>query len=388
MFTVKRTFVALFALATIGYFDYTYRLPRLTVLLATPLLLVVLPSWFVWIRRPSGRSTRRAVVVGDDPEQIERVVEAVDLPLFGYLSPMRVPAVEGEREPVRAVADGGQALGRLGGLSRLEDVFVDYDIDTAYLAFEQADRAEFFGALDSCHDHGVAAKIHRGHVDSVLTSEGAMETFVDVEIEPWDVQDYIAKRVFDVAFSVVGLVGLAPVMVLIVLGIKLDDGGSVLYRQERTAVFGETFDVVKFRSMVEGAEAGTGPTLSGEDAGVTDSRVTRVGRVLRRTHLDEIPQLWSVLTGEMSVVGPRPERPELDEDMELGTQEWRSRWFVKPGLTELAQISDVTGYEPEAKLRFDLEYIRRQSFWFDLKIVVRQIWQVLGDVIASCSLGH
>ena len=111
--------------------------------------------------------------------------------------------------------------------------------------------------------------------------------------------------------------------------------------------------------------------------------MTRVGRVLRRTHLDEIPQLWSILVGDMSVVGPRPERPELDVDMERGADKWRSRWFVKPGLTGLAQINDATGHDPQEKLRYDVEYIRRQSFWFDMKIVIRQIWQVLGDVVAT-----
>lgn len=377
----RRVLLAMVALAAIGYFDYTYRLPRLTVLLATPVLLVVLPVWFVWIRRRPSGGSRRAVVLGDDPDQIKHVVEEAEMPLFGYLCPTRVESVEGDVEQVTAVADGGRILGRLGGLSRIDEVFIDYDIDTAFLAFQSADRAEFFGALDSCHEHGVDAKVHREHIDSVLTSEAAVETFVDIDIEPWDVQDHIVKRGFDVLFAVVGLIGLSPVMAVIVLAIKIDDNGPILYRQERTAVFGETFDVLKFRSMIEGAEDQTGPKLSDEDEGRTDPRVTRVGWALRQTHLDEIPQLWSVLKGDMSVVGPRPERPELDEDMEIGTEAWRSRWFVKPGLTGLAQISDVTGYQPEEKLRYDLEYIRKQSFWFDLKIVIRQLWKVGTDVV-------
>jgi len=104
-----------------------------------------------------------------------------------------------------------------------------------------------------------------------------------------------------------------------------------------------------------------------------------MGKILRKTHIDEIPQLWSVLVGDMSVVGPRPERPELDANIESDVDEWRSRWFVKPGLTGLAQINDVTGHQPERKLRYDIEYIRQQSFWFDLKIVTRQIYGVVVD---------
>lgn len=132
--------------------------------------------------------------------------------------------------------------------------------------------------------------------------------------------------------------------------------------------------------MIPDAESRSGVKLSDEDNGGVDPRVTRVGRVLRRTHIDEIPQLWSILVGQMSVVGPRPERPELDLDMETTADEWRSRWFVKPGLTGLAQINGVTGHDPNRKLRYDIEYIKHQSFWFDLEIVTRQVWQVLEDV--------
>jgi lipopolysaccharide/colanic/teichoic acid biosynthesis glycosyltransferase len=121
--------------------------------------------------------------------------------------------------------------------------------------------------------------------------------------------------------------------------------------------------------------------LSEEDDGGYDPRVTRVGRILRKTHLDEIPQLWSILVGDMSVVGPRPERPELDTEMEIDASEWRSRWFVKPGLTGLAQINGATGHDPDEKLRYDIEYIRRRSFWFDIRIVIRQVWQVAMDCV-------
>lgn len=90
----------------------------------------------------------------------------------------------------------------------------------------------------------------------------------------------------------------------------------------------------------------------------------------------------------MSAVGPRPERPEWDPEMKANAVEWRKRWFVKPGLTGLAQINDVTGFEPGEKLRYDLEYIRRQSFWLDIQIVIRQIWKVGSDVVAFLTAGH
>ncbi|WP_324665333.1 sugar transferase [Haloarcula sediminis] len=379
----KRVFLTGAVLAAIGYFDWSSRLPR-TTLVATLLFLgVVLPLWFVSIRQQPN-SSKRAVIVGDDPEIIETLYASSPVPILGLVAPSSVRAVERERP----VTDGGVAIDRsgglahLGGLSRLDDVLVEHDIDTALLAFEEPDRREFFGALATCFEHGVRAKVHRDHADNVLVADAAGDELVDTNLEPWDWQDYAVKRAFDVAFSVAAFVCLAPVVALIAAAVKLDSPGPVLYSQTRTAAFGETFTVYKFRSMVTDAESRTGVTISQEDAGGSDPRVTRVGRVLRRTHLDEIPQLWSVLIGDMSVVGPRPERPELDADIETNVDEWRSRWFVKPGLTGMAQINGVTGHQPAQKIRYDIQYIRKRSFWFDLKIVVRQLYQIVTDIVA------
>ncbi|SEO39779.1 exopolysaccharide biosynthesis polyprenyl glycosylphosphotransferase [Halorientalis persicus] len=386
LLTQKRVFLAMVGLAALGYFDYNYRMPRATLMLGTAFLLLWLPAWMVAIRRrPSEQS--RAIIVGDDPTAMEAILEETDLPVIGYVSPpssyeATEEAVVGKPE----VSDGGAVttrldeLSNLGGLSRLDEVLVKYEIDTALLAFADTDRAEFFGTLDTCFDHGVTAMVHRDHAEDVLTAGVAGGELVEVDLDPWDWQDYVVKRVFDVCFAACGLVVLSPVILVIAVAIKLDSSGPVLYSQERTAEFGDTFTVYKFRSMVTDAEAGTGAKLSEEDRGDVDPRVTPVGRVLRKTHLDEIPQLWSILVGDMSVVGPRPERPELDTDMESGVEDWRRRWFVKPGLTGLAQINDMTGHEPQEKLRYDIEYIRRQSFWMDLKIVVRQVWAVLMDL--------
>ncbi|MFC6614887.1 sugar transferase [Halopenitus salinus] len=390
--TQKRVMVAVFALATIGYFDYTYRLPRATLIAVTPVLLVMLPAWFVWIRRRPSTDPERAIIVGDDPKEIGRLATDVSVPLLGYLCPTSALVhTEDDRDgrddtgidewsSTMAVADGGVEIAgiqRLGGLSRIEDVLVEYDIDTVVLAFDRTDRAEFFGALDACYEHGVDAMVHRDHADSVLTAENDVGTLVNVQIEPWDVQDYVLKRGFDIAFSVIGLIGLVPVIAAIVVAIKLDDGGPILYKQERTAVFGETFEVYKFRTMVPEGESAI--PVDDEENG----RITHVGHVLRRTHLDEIPQLWSILVGDMSVVGPRAVWTEEESLLEAQTRSWQQRWFVKPGLTGLAQIHDVKSTNPQEKLRYDLQYVKRQSFEYDLKIVMRQIWKVGADVVET-----
>jgi lipopolysaccharide/colanic/teichoic acid biosynthesis glycosyltransferase len=166
------------------------------------------------------------------------------------------------------------------------------------------------------------------------------------------------------------------VILVIALAIKAEDGGSVLYSQDRTASFGDTFTVAKFRSMVESTDVDSEPV-----ADEVNERITRVGGFIRRTHLDEIPQLWSILVGDMSVVGPRAVWTDEEFHLEEQAEDWRKRWFVKPGLTGLAQIKGASSLNPRQKLRYDVEYIRRQSFTFDLKIVIRQLWMVVIDVV-------
>ena len=396
----KRIIAGGLALAALGYFEWSHRLPRATLTILVGVLLFSVPLWFVTIRHRPSMTPGRALIVGDDPEQITQIASTVDTPLVGYLSPS-VLAASGDRSPIRSdggaavsasqptsTSDSGSAdLERIGGLSRLNDVIVNRDIETVILAFSQSDRGDFFGALDTCHQHGVDAKVHREYADDVLTASGDVETLVDVDVQPLDLQEYVFKRAFDLAFAGFGLLALSPVIVLIAVAIKLDSSGPVLYSQERTAGFGERFSAYKFRSMIPDAEAETGAIISAEDNGDVDPRVTRVGRFLRRTHMDEIPQLWSILVGDMSVVGPRPERPTIDTDIQDNDINWSKRWFIKPGLTGLAQINEATGHEPARKLRYDVKYIRTQSFMTDLAIVIRQIWMVVVDFITVLK-GH
>jgi len=385
MLVERRVFLAAVALAAIGYFDYTYRLPRTTLVLATLAMGTLLPAWFLVIRRSPRVDPDRTVVVGDDPAAISDVTQGTEVPVVGYVAPSR-PVVDADPTTVTdggAATDGGAVPETtcLGGLSRLDEILIRHDADAALLAFTQPDRGEFFGTLDSCFDVGVPAMVHDQHADAVLTTGVERDEFVAIDLEPWDLQERLVKRLFDICFAVAAMLVLAPLLAVIAVAIKLDSPGPVLYSQERTAEFGDTFTAYKFRSMIPDAEAGTGAVLSAEDSGDVDPRVTRVGRILRETHLDEIPQLWSILVGDMSVVGPRPERPELDEDIRQSVRTWQQRWFVRPGLTGLAQINDVTSADPEEKLRYDVAYIRNQSFWFDLRILLRQLWMVAEDAV-------
>ena len=185
------------------------------------------------------------------------------------------------------------------------------------------------------------------------------------------------KRPFDLAVVGLALALLAPVWALLVpaiaLAIRLDDGGPVLYRQARLGRGGAVFDILKFRSMAVQAEADTGPVWTMRN----DARITRVGRVLRRFHLDELPQGVNIVRGDMSLVGPRPERPQLAARIERSVPGFACRLRVRPGVAGLAQAKGAGWRDPALKLHYDNLYIDAMSPWLDLKLCVRCLAIVL-----------
>ena len=189
-----------------------------------------------------------------------------------------------------------------------------------------------------------------------------------------------AKRLFDVGMASVGLLVSAPVWALIAVAIKLDDGGPVFYGQERVGRAGRRFQSWKFRSMVPDADRLFGRLQAGE----RDTRVTRVGRVLRAMALDELPQLWNILKGDMSFVGPRallPEETEIRGPRESVPLEnipgYDVRQQVRPGLTGIAQVYAPRDIPRRQKFRLDRLYIEKQNFWLDLKLFVLSFWVTL-----------
>jgi len=173
------------------------------------------------------------------------------------------------------------------------------------------------------------------------------------------------KRAFDFGFAALLFVVTAPVMLLVALAIGVTSRGPVLYRQERVGRDGRNFTMVKFRTMRTGAERTTGPVLAWEG----DPRVTWLGRYLRGARVDELPQLWNVLRGDMSFVGPRPERPEFVRQFERDIHGYAERLKVRPGLTGYAQVNGEYRTSAATKLKYDLAYIYNRSLWLDLKIL-------------------
>jgi len=185
----------------------------------------------------------------------------------------------------------------------------------------------------------------------------------------------LAKRLIDVVLSAVALLPLALLLPFVALAITLDSPGPVFYSQERVGKAGKVFRIYKFRTMVTDAEK-NGAAWAQED----DPRVTRVGRFLRRTHLDELPQLYNILRGDMSIVGPRPERPEFVAQLEREIPFYRLRHAVRPGAAGWALIHQGYGASKEdalLKLQYDLYYIKHQSLWLDAEILLKTVLTML-----------
>ncbi|MFZ2196932.1 MAG: exopolysaccharide biosynthesis polyprenyl glycosylphosphotransferase, partial [Thermodesulfovibrionales bacterium] len=183
------------------------------------------------------------------------------------------------------------------------------------------------------------------------------------------------KRLIDIFLAIVGVIAVSPVICITSLAIKLDSPGSLLFRQRRVGYNGEVFELLKFRSMEVDAE---------KDGAVwaqkNDPRVTRVGKIIRKARVDEIPQIWNVLKGEMSFVGPRPERPEFVDQLQIEIPFYSLRNSVKPGISGWAQVLYPYGASKKdalEKLQYDLYYIKNLSFFLDLHIVLKTIRVVL-----------
>ena len=180
------------------------------------------------------------------------------------------------------------------------------------------------------------------------------------------------KRLFDVVASFVGLILLSPAMLYIALRLRIQGDGPIIYRQERIGKSARPFNILKFRTMPVGAEQEGVPQLVEK----TDERLTPVGQYLREHHLDELPQLWNVLVGDMSFVGPRPERKYFIDKIMQENSDYEYLYQIRPGVTSMATI--YNGYTDTMekmliRLQMDLEYLQRRSLWLDLKIILTTV---------------
>jgi len=270
-------------------------------------------------------------------------------------------------------------LGTVADLPRLVE---QTGAEIVYLALARAEYAAEQKALAALADSTASVRLVPDLAMAFRLNAG-VEDFdgmpvVLVTESPEGGWNAVLKRGFDLAVSAAGLVVISPVLAALAILVKLDSAGPVFYRQERVGMNGRRFSMLKFRSMRVDAEA-HGPGWSTAD----DPRRTRLGELLRRYSLDELPQLWNVLVGDMSLVGPRPERPMYVERFRGSIPRYMLRHHVKAGMTGWAQVNGLRGDTPlEDRIEYDLYYIKNWSLAFDLKIILLTFARVFRDASA------
>jgi Undecaprenyl-phosphate glucose phosphotransferase len=320
--------------------------------------------------RRRGYNQRFAVVVGD-----------------GELAATVVQRMEGRRDVgiqvLGVVGDEKDDTGgvrRLGGYADLRAVLDAHTVDHVILALAHEDYGRLAGLLDAVGDEPVTIHV----VPDLLrfaSLRGGIEQFegmpfIHLRESPLYGWNRLAKRVFDFLFSATVLAVIWPALLLLAAAVKVSSRGPVFYRQERMGLDGRRFEMLKFRTMDADAEVRTGPVW----ARPSDQRRTGLGAFLRRLSLDELPQFWNVLRGDMSVVGPRPERPVFVERFRQTVPGYMLRHKVKSGITGWAQVNGLRGNTSlEKRIQYDIEYIERWSVWLDFKIIAMTVVRVVVD---------
>jgi sugar transferase (PEP-CTERM system associated) len=365
---LQGTGAAAIALAAVSMLLPSVRLGSGTFLITLGVLVVAMPLWRVAFDGLTSdpRLEERVLIVGTGPLAMTVAHEIRRQHDFSY---RLVGFVE---DPPGAASASASLLGTSADLLRVVET---YDIRRIVVGL--ADRR---GQLPI--DELLRAKLAGVRVEDAATTYERMtgKILVDDLRPSWLIFSdgfqasrvtRFAKRLFDLAGGLIGIVVAAPLMLLTAIAVRLESPGPVLYRQERVGEHGRVFTLYKFRSMRIDAEQGTPIWATSHD-----TRVTRVGRFIRLTRLDELPQFWNVLRGEMSFVGPRPERPFFVQQLAESIPFYMARHAVRPGVTGWAQVRYRYGASVEdalEKLRYDLYYIKHRSLVFDLTILVDTI---------------
>lgn len=321
-----------------------------------------------------GIGRRNALIVGFNPQSnnVHNIItknRALGIDIKGYIA-------------VKEKNLDKEYLGKkvIGTLKNIKDIIQKQNVSDIIIALEKYESDEMIFVMSSIDSYNLNIKIVPDLYEiisgSVRTSQ--IYGYPLLEVMPQIIPEWEkkVKRIIDVFVSLLILVVSLPFTIIFTLLIKLDSPGPIFYKQERMGQFGKQFKIYKFRSMVYDAEKDTGPVWSAKN----DPRVTKVGKILRSTRIDEIPQLINVLKGQMSLVGPRPERPFFVEKLSQEIPLYKRRLNVRPGITGWAQVKhkyDENLEDVKTKLRYDLFYIENMSLRMDIKILFRTIFVVV-----------
>jgi exopolysaccharide biosynthesis polyprenyl glycosylphosphotransferase len=345
---------------------------------------------FVFVKlRGRGFGARHMLLVGSSDAArafADLLVRHGDLGLrpIGYLAEARGSTVATTANTDEA--DSAAIGPRLGRIEDVETILHTTVVDEVAICLEMAEWKLVEPLARLCEEEGKIVRVPI--TETGLVIPGARVEEIDgtqvasLLYGPDRTLGLIAKRGLDVAFALAGLVLLSPVLLVVAIAIAASSGRPVLFRQVRVGLHGRPFPIVKFRTMVPDAEdrydevAALSDTHGAAFKMIDDPRVTRLGRVLRATSIDELPQLWNVLRGEMSIVGPRPAPPREVADYDV----WhRRRLAMKPGITGLWQVEARFDQEFDHRASLDLEYIDDWSLWLDLKIIFRTVPAIISN---------
>ncbi len=353
-----------------GVFDYSRGVMVYAWLLTIVLVLIIrgaqarLQHWL----QGRGYGRTRVVVVGSGITAIALLQRIQQMPRLGY-DLVGMVCTNGDRPPTDVPA--------LGGVDTLSDVIEHEGVNEVIIAAPETKDEDMLNIISKCDRSTISIKVYP---DLFQIMAGQMSigelgglpllNVRDVALRGWKL---VLKRAIDLLGSVGGLVFLSPMMMLVALVIKVDSPGPVFLVQERMGLDGKRFNVFKFRSMRLDAER-NGPGWTVKD----DPRVTRVGRFIRRTNIDELPQLINVLFGDMSLVGPRPERPVYVDEFRKRIPRYMERHREKAGMAGWAQVNGLRGDTSiEDRTQYDLWYIENWSVWLDIKIIWLTAWHTL-----------
>ena len=357
-------FVAVYAARTeVGKF------PTTVLLISWLANLMLISGWRIILVRFRKVAPRRVLVVGKG-EGAESILQDIKRqPKLGY-ELVGVISDEDEKSP-----DSG--VKHFRSMRNIRRIVATSKIDEIIISFPPESRKEMVDVISHCQGMGVRFKIVPELYELFLSETDGEDVnglpLVEVMAPPIYGANAVIKRLIDILVSSVALLLFLPLIIVIIILIRMESKGPVLFEQERVGEDGRIFLLYKFRSMAKDAEKYTGPVMAKSD----DKRITKLGRILRKTRFDEIPQLVNVLKGDMSLVGPRPERPFFVERFKREIPGYVQRLQVRPGVTGLAQVHSTYDISPRSKLRYDLLYVRKHSLFLDLEIILRTIWVIL-----------
>ena len=277
-----------------------------------------------------------------------------------------------------------EGIAPLGTYAGIADVVKKYDIRTILVTIPSSENETLYDLMHNCEGENVEFLLVPDFLEMLTSSVRVQEIdgipFLKIKSIPMNVWNNMLKRAFDIMFSSLVLLITSPLLIIISVLVKLTSKGKVLYRQERVSLEGKKFNMIKFRSMVENAEASTGAVFASKG----DNRSTPIGKFLRKYSLDELPQYFNVLIGDMSVVGPRPEREVFINLMKDKIPKYLDRHRVKCGITGWAQVNGLRGQETslEKRIEYDIYYIENWSIVFDLKIIIRTFKEMFFSKVA------